>query len=89
MIEQAAHQRQGPDHLLALREHVAIAGARIVPLEPHQVAEEDEDALQRLEHQPLEGARRARRRQVERAQAQQLAARLLLALPADGGSARR
>src|SRR5262249_22410816 len=84
IVEQAAHQWQGAQHLLPHREYLAVGGARIVSLQPQQVAEEDQHALERLEHQPLERARGAGGGQVESAQSQELAAGLLLALATEG-----
>src|SRR5262245_21280717 len=82
MVEQPRHEREGAEHALAGDERVAVARPGIGSQQPEQVAQEDEVALERFQHEPLEGAGGPAGPQVERAQAKELAARLLLALPA-------
>src|SRR5262249_12610652 len=82
MVEQPRHEREGAEHALAGDEGLSVAPPGIGSLQSQQVAQEDEDALERFQHEPLEGAGGPSGPQVEGTQAKELAARLLLALPA-------
>src|SRR5215813_10895352 len=75
-----AHHRQRPDRRLGGGERGVVSDRRPLAVQAQQVADDDEEALQRIGHHACERGSVAGVREVEGAQAQQLAERFLGAL---------